>query len=93
MNIHIGRAISEPVFLRLKKHQAGQLLYLVVALFVFIHARANKVRTLSLSPLLGNPKDFDPWDFFMEPGSSLTRRRKKSQNLRSGLGLPSKQPP
>jgi hypothetical protein len=36
--------------------------------------------------LLGNPKDFGPWDFFMEPGSSLTRRRKKSPTL-SALGL------
>ena len=48
--------------------------------------------TFSQEWLLGNPKDLGPWDFFMEPGSSLTRRRKKSQNPRSGLGLPSKQP-
>jgi len=26
--------------------------------------------------LLGNPKDFGPWDFFMEPGSSLTKAAK-----------------
>jgi hypothetical protein len=64
MNIHIGRAISEPVFLRLKKHQAGQLLYLVVALFVFIHSRANKVRTLSLSPLLGKQTQAQRPGFF-----------------------------
>jgi len=49
--------------------------------------------TFSQELLLGNPKDFGPWDFFMEPGSLLTRRREKSQNPRSGLGLPSKQPP
>jgi hypothetical protein len=42
--------------------------------------------TFSLELLLGNPKDFGPWDFFMEPGSSLTRRSKKSPTL-SALGL------
>ena len=32
--------------------------------------------TFSQELLLGNPKDFGPWDFFMEPGSSLTKAAK-----------------
>ncbi len=31
-----------------------------------------KILTFSQEWLLGNPKDFGPWDFFMEPGSSLS---------------------
>ena len=37
--------------------------------------------------LLGNPKDFGPWDFFMEPGSSLKRRLKKIPESAKRIGI------